>query len=727
MKKARDKALQKYFLSVSSLLFIFLSQNLLAQVSFPNSLQAIFTNTHITLDGQLNEAVWKSAPRISNFTQRELKVGQPATEKTQVAIVYDKKNLYVGVWCFDSQPNKIVASQMKRDFDYGTDDNFKIVMDTYGDSRTAYVFVTNPNGARSDAMISGNGQSSNYSWDGVWNVKTRKTATGWFAEFEIPFSTLKFKKGNVQNWGINFERNIRRKREIDLWQGWSRNASLGQVSRAGHLKGLNGLNNTSLIELKPYAIGGVARQEGEKTKTTGNVGGDLNYLISPTLKLNLTINTDFAEVESDQMQVNLSRFSLYYPEKREFFLEGQDYFNFGLGGNTQPFYSRRIGLAPDNTIVPIIAGARIMGKSGKTSIGAMSIQTAREDSVPSTNYSVVRWKQDVLKESSVGIIAISKLQAGHENYVYGTDFTYYNSHFSGNKNISFGGAIAQSYTSDRSRKTGLSSRVFFDYPNDLISFSAIWDRSGENFNSEVGYQRRTAYQMYNADFRIKPRFKKILWVKQFVFKPFDVNYYMDDVTHKLQSFWSEFRPLGFELKSGDYFEFNIQRKAENLTQDFEIHNNIFIPAGEYWFTDWELQYFTFDGRKVYGGVFVNRGGFYNGKQTNLYGELNWQPNRYVKFSVNYQQHRIFLPQGNFVVHEIGSRVDFAYGPNLFGSTFAQWNNEDEDVLLNFRINWIPKPGTNFYFVVNQGYDTQNHHFDSKYTTIQIKLIWRFVL
>ncbi len=709
------------------LVFILFTQIIEAQTSTPNTLHAKRINTPIKLDGRLNEKVWQTANRISNFTQRELKEGQPATEKTQVAVLYDSKNMYIGVWCFDKHPDKIVASQMKRDFDYGTDDNFMVIMDTYGDSRTAYLFVTNPNGARSDAMISGNGHSRNYSWDGVWDVKTSKTAGGWFAEFEIPFSTLRFKQGGIQTWGLNFERDIRRKREQDLWQGWSRDARLTQVSRAGHLVGLSGLNKTSLIELKPYVIGGLAKQAGEKTKATGNIGGDLNYLITPTLKLNLTFNTDFAQVESDRMQVNLTRFSLYYPEKREFFLEGANYFSFGLGHSTQPFYSRQIGLAPDGSTVPIIGGARIMGRSGKASIGVMNIQTARKDSTPTTNYSVVRWKQDILKESSVGIIAVSKLQKGRQNYVYGTDFTYYNSHFKGNKNISFGGAVAQSYTSDRTKKTGLSSRIFFDYPNDLIDFSAIWDRSGPEFNPEVGYQRRTAYQMINADFRIKPRFKKIPWVQQFVFKPFDFNYYLDDVTHKLQSFWSEFRPLGFTLRSGEDFEFNIQRKAENLTENFEIHDGVVIPTGEYWFTDWELQFSTFDGRKVYGGVFVNWGGFYNGKQTILAGEFTWQPNRFIKFSSDYSQHRISLPEGNFIVHEISSRIDFAMNPDLFGSAFAQWNNEDKEVLLNFRVNWIPKPGANLYFVVNQGYNTQTHHFDSEYTTVQVKLIWRFVL
>ncbi|MCF6171224.1 MAG: carbohydrate binding family 9 domain-containing protein [Bacteroidales bacterium] len=699
----------------------------LGQISVPDSLKAFRVQQPIKLDGKLDEAVWKKALPISNFTQRELREGDTATQPTRVAVLYDDENLYIGAWCFDNQPDKLTASRMQRDFDYWTDDNFELIVDTYGDKRNGYLFVTNPNAARSDAMISRNGSAVNRAWDGVWNVKVQKTAWGWSAEFKIPFATLKFRKQQEQHWGINFERNIRRIREQDLWQGWSRDADLEQVSRAGNLTGIKNISNTSLIEMKPYAIGGIEIPRSEKTNWLGNLGGDVNFLIRPTLKLNLTVNTDFAQVESDAMQVNLTRFSLYYPEKREFFLEGKDYFKFGLGYSMQPFYSRRIGLAPDRHIVPIYGGARIMGKEGNASLGAMSLQTAPKDSTPTTNYSVVRWKQDILKESSVGIIAVSKLQPGRQNFVYGADFTYFNSHFRNDKNISFGGAVSQSYTSDFEKQTGLASRIFFDYPNDFIDFSAIWDRAAEGFNPEVGFMRRRNYQMFNADFRLKPRPKKSGFIRQYVFKPFDFNYYIDDRTHQLQSLWSEFRPLGFITKSGEQFEFNIQRKAENLTTDFEIHEHVVIPKGEYWFTDFELQLETFQGRQLYGAVFVNWGGFYDGKQSIYKGELTWQASRFIKFSGQYSRYDIRLPEGDFVVHQFGGRADFAVNPDLFGSLFGQWNNEEKVVLLNFRVNWIPTPGTNFYFVVNQGYDTQTNRLTLEYTTIQAKLIWRFVL
>ena len=681
----------------------------------------------LIVDGSLSEPEWRQAVHISNFTQRELNEGQPATERTEVAVLYDQENLYIGVWCFDSAPDALIARNMKRDFDYSTEDNFKIVIDTYNDKRNGYLFVTNPNAARFDALIQDNGQQVNEAWDGVWTVKTKTNASGWFAEFEIPFSTLKFSTQRSLVWGINFERNIRRKREQDLWQGWSRDSELEQVARAGELRGLKGIGSVTLVEVKPYGTIGIENQSGVPQSTVKHPGGDLNYLITPTMKLNLTAHTDFAQVESDRMQVNLTRFSLFFPEKREFFLEGRNYFDFGLGQSIQPFYSRRIGLAPDNSVIPIIGGIRLLGKTGHSTLGGMSIQTAKKDSIPTTNYTALRWKQDIWQQSTIGIIGVGKFQPHRQNAVYGVDFHYSTSSFWGNKTLALGGAVAQSYASDRVKKTGLAHRLFIDFPNDLMDFSAVWDRANAQFNPETGFLRRQNYQMFNADLRIKPRPKFLPFVQRLVFKPFDFNYYINDQTHQLQSLWSEFRPLGFTLKSGEFFESNVQRRAENLTRDFEIHDGVVIPAGEYWFTRYELQFETFDGRPVSGFLFINWGDFYNGKRTEWFIRSALKMNKHLNLSFDYTQNIIKLPEGNFTVNELGSRVEIAVSPDLFGSVFGQWNSDDNEVLLNFRVNWIPKIGTNFFFVVNQAFDTRGHRWRSSDTSVLSKLVWRFVL
>lgn len=700
---------------------------LFAQVSYPNEIQALRITDPIKIDGSLTEPLWQKAMHISNFTQRELNVGQPATERTEVAILYDDKNLYIGVWCYDSRPDKIIAQGMQYDFDYEKDDNFKVVLDTYNDKRNGYLFITNPNAARFDALIQDNGQQVNESWNGVWDVKTQINAEGWSAEFRIPFSTLKFKTQKELIWGVNFERVIRRKREQDFWQGWSRDSNIEQISRAGKLLGLHGISHTTLVELKPYALAGIEQSTESSLQTVTNMGADLNYLITPTMKLNLTANTDFAQVESDRMQVNLTRFSLFYPEKREFFLEGSSYFDFGLGRRIRPFYSRRIGLAPDRSKIPIIGGVRLLGKTGPTTLGGMSIQTAKKDSIPSTNYSVLRWKQDIWDQSNIGLIGVAKLQPNHQNVVYGTDFLYSTTGFLKNKTLAIGGAVAQSYTSDSTHKFGLAHRLFLDFPNDFVDFSTIWDRSSAHFNPETGYLQRKNYQMFNADLRIKPRPKFLPFIQRLVFKPFDFNYYIDDQTHALQSLWSEFRPLGFITKSGEFFEANYQRRAENLTEPFEIHDGVVLPPKEYWFSRYELQFGTFRGRPLHAFLFYQWGDYYSGKRVEWFIRSVAKFNRHVSVSYNYARNIIDLPEGHFTVNEFGSRLDVAVSPDLYGSLFAQWNSEENLILLNFRMNWIPKLGSNFFFVVNQSIDTQGHTLKLTNTTVMSKLVWRFVL
>ncbi|RME20422.1 MAG: hypothetical protein D6800_13185, partial [Candidatus Zixiibacteriota bacterium] len=302
-----------------------------AQATAPDTMWAVRVNTEVTIGGFLDSEVWQNARWISDFTQRELHEGQPATERTEAAVLYNQDNLYIGVRCWDSDPEGIVAQKMKRDFDFQTEDDIEIVIDTYHDARNGYLFVTNPLGARADILTQDNGRRFNMSWDGVWDVETRRTDKGWAALFVIPFSTLKFSSDSVQVWGTNFERNIRRKREQVRWQGWTRDARLTQVSRAGVLVGLRGLNATRLIEFKPYSAVGLEKDHTSPTSSVEKFGGDINFLVTPTMKLNLTLHTDFAQAESDRAQVNLTRFSLFFPEKREFFLEGADYFNFGLG------------------------------------------------------------------------------------------------------------------------------------------------------------------------------------------------------------------------------------------------------------------------------------------------------------------------------------------------------------------------------------------------------------
>lgn len=700
-----------------------------AQRSSPDTLVAFFTRDAIKLDGVLNEEAWGKAKHISNFTQRELNVDQPGTERTEVAIVYTTRSLFIGVWCYDSEPHRLIAKELKRDFDHSIDDNFEVIIDTYNDDRNGFLFVTNPNGAREDAQILDNGASVNQFYNGVWNVKTSITDQGWFAEFEIPFYMLKFRSGiDKQVWGINFERNIRRKREQLLWQGWSRDSDLELVNRAGTLIGLDSLVNKQYVEVKPFGIAGKEFNTAVKDKGIASLGGDINYLITPTLRLNFTANTDFAQVESDREVINLTRFPVFFPERREFFLEGQDYFNMQLGNRILPFYSRRIGLNEDRETVPIIAGLRLLGKVNNSTIGAMSIQTAEQGETPSTNYSVLSFRQDVLEQSTVGIMTTNKFENGRWFSSTGGYGRYSTSRFLQNKNLNIGAAYVQNFYNDTTIRDASAHRIFLSYPNDRLQFDAAWQRSATRFNPEVGFLTRSNFQEIYTELELNPRPKNFLkWIRRFSFKPLDMNYFIYDDTHELQTFFYEIRPLGFWTRSGEFFEFNVQRRAEGLREPFEINDGIIIQAGEYWMNRLEVQASTFRGRSISLDTYINWGDFYTGDITESEVSLLWRISKHLTTSLTYERNWVSLSEGSFTTDLINTRFDYAVSPNVFGSFFSQWNTEDDEVILNYRLQIIPKIGADFFFIVNQVYDTSQRKMDLQKTVVIGKLIWRIVL
>lgn len=712
---------------VLSLFVVGIAVPLFAQRSQPDTFKAVKTTSAIKLDGVLDEPDWAKAPHISNFTQRELAENQPATEKTEVAILYTKTELFIGVWCYDSEPGRIIAQKMKWDFDPDTEDDFEIVIDTYQDKRNAYYLVVNPNAAQFDALIMDNGRKSNADWNGVWHAAAKRSDQGWFAEIRIPLSTLKFSPAEDQVWGINFERNIRRKREQVLWQGWSRDSNIEQVNRAGTLEGLTGLTRMRIFEFRPYALGGGQKERRIASSTTASIGLDFNYLINPTVKLDFTIHPDFAQVESDAMIVNLTRFSVSWPEKRQFFLEAKNFFDFSLG-RAQPFYSRRIGIYR-GLQTPILGGVRFLGKMGGTTLGAMVLQTEKTDQTGAKNFSIVRWKQDLGEQSSVGVLAIGAAQAERFNGTAGVDALYSTSKFFGDKNFQVGGAFAATYTSDREASTGSAHRLFLSYPNDLIEFDASWERAGKDFNPEVGFLSRTSYQVFVTEFKVSPRPKFLPWVQQLEFKPIELDYYLDDITREMQSVYMEFRPLGLQLKSGEAFEFNIQRNAENLTEDFEIREGHVIRAGRYWTNRGEVQFETFEGRSLVFGAGLNWGEFYDGRSTEYEAQLAWKANKYFSASLAYQRSDIHLPESGFAIDEVVGRLNFSVTPKLYGSAFAQWNNDENKVLFNLRLTWIPKPGAYLYFVLNQFGDKIDPRgtWQLNKTVAMLKFVWYFSL
>jgi len=714
--------------TISIILFFILSINqIFAQKSEPSSINAYKTTEKIKFDGELNEEVWQSTTHISNFTQRDLDFGQPITEKTEVAVIYDKNTLYIGVWCYQKDASKIVAKNMNRDFDYESDDNFQILISPFDDNRNGYLFVINPNGARADIQVYG-GEDGNEDWNGVWDTKTTITDKGWFAEIYIPFSTLQFKKGSVLNWALNFERDIVSKNEQALWQGWSRDNSIYSVNKAGRLIGITDISYAKKFELKPYMLIGWQFNADEGNDYPIKFGGDLNVSISPTLKLNLTTYTDFAQVEADRIPVNLTRFSVYYPEKRQFFLEGYDMYSFYLGDRNNAFYTREIGLE-NGKQVPIIAGARLFGKEGKNNIGFLNIQEGKLDSIPSTNNTVFRYKHDIGEQSYIGGIFTNKINNIKSNQVIGLDASYQTSKFLNNKNLVVKASAATSLEDFNIQKNALTYRLFIDYPNDLIdNFMAIGSMQ-KDFNPELGYIRRTNYDSYSWYLRIAPRILTKYGVKRLNLKPWGFTLYNTHATGEPESFRNETRPLGAVFKSGERFEFNIIQNYDRLDQTFELTDKLNIPIGKYWMYKYELQFETYNARRVWIELFYNWGGFYTGKIQTFESSLGVNINKHINMNAEYTINQVDLPEGAITTNEIALYFNYAFTTKLNFSLFSQYNDLEQVMLYNFRLHWIPKVGSDLYIVYNIGYIEpikQIDYLKPQTADAAVKLVYRFV-
>ena len=716
----------KTLLSIFFLCFLINTfSTLFAQHSEPSEIQAVKITGKIKFDGFLNDSIWKEVPHISNFTQRDLNFGEPVSERTEVAVIYNNNTLYLGVWCYQKDVSKIVAKNMNTDFDYETDDNFQIMISPFDDNRNGYLFVTNPNGARADIQIY-SGEDGNEDWNAVWDVRTSRTEEGWFAEIEIPFNTLQFKEGKVLDWAINFERDIVSENEQALWQGWSRDYSIFAVVNAGKLTGITDISYAKKFEFKPYGLVGWQHNPEEGNTYPVKFGADLNVNLSPTLKLNLTTYTDFAQVETDRIPVNLSRFSIYYPEKRQFFLEGYDLYSFSLGYRNNVFYSRTIGIQ-DGKQIPIVAGARLFGKIGKNNIGFLNIQEGKVDEIPSTNNTVLRYKRDIGAQSYIGGIFTNVINKDHSNQVFGIDALYQTSEFLDNKSLVVEGKIAASMNNFSLQKNSLSYQISVDYPNDLIDNYMSVGSLEKDFNPELGFVRRKDYNAYVWFLRISPRWFSKWGVKRMLFKPWGFVFYQTKTTGELESFSNETRPLGAVFKSGERFEINFIQNFDRLDEDFEISDKLSIPMGEYWMYNYEFQFETYKSRRIWAALLYNFGGFYGGNKKTFESEIGVNFNKHFNLSSSYTMNLVDLPDGNLTTHEVAAYLNYAFTTRLNFSLFGQYNNLDEIMIYNLRLHWIPKIGSDFYFVYNIGYDEpvkQIEYLKPATTSAVAKLIYR---
>ncbi len=654
---------------------------------------AVRTSTRPLLDGALDDPAWQQAIPFGEFFQQERHEGEPATERTVVRILYDAENLYFAIRCYDAEPDRVVARNMIREGQLQSDDGVTILLDPLHDHRTAYLFGTNPNGMRVDSYLLGNSQNdANRDWDGVWNAAARRDAEGWTAEIQIPFTTLRFRPAEIQTWGLAIRRRIARKNEPSFWPFIPNDSTFYRPSQAGHLDGLRGARPGASVRLKPYAALGASADY-----TTGiadrvrDAGIDVRYWPTATLTTELTVNTDFAQTEVDDVQINLTRFPLYYPEKRQFFLEGGRIFDVG-SREAQIFYTRRIGLSTDRRPIPVVAGARLTGKVGPYYIGALGIRTAAQGASPVSDAYVVRAARDVSSRSQVGGIYTERRgSAGDYQRVVGADAAFYR----GNA-LSVNAYAAKLFDPDVRAGTW-AGRSAVGWNVDRWGLTASFATYGDNFAPELGFVPRPGMRCYITNGRYSPR-PGLGWIRRLYLEP---TVSVHTTQHGV--LWSRAGGASarMELESGDNVTIRHDDSVERLFAPFPVRAGQSVPSGRYTFATHGVSVSTFDGRTVRGEVAWSTGRFYNGQRSDVEASATLRLNRHISVAPGLTRSLVSLPPGGFAASIASTRVTYTFTPNLSLSSLMQWDSDSRAVVTNLRFNYIPKPGADVYVVYTE--------------------------
>ena len=669
-----------------------------AQAQTPQ-LIAVPTTELIAIDGVLDEAAWQTAQTIDTLRQREPDEGAPASERTQVRVLYSSTRLYVGITCFDSNPEAIVVSRFDRDAKLDADDRVSLLFDTFHDRRNAFVFQINAVGARFDQIISDEGQDRNPDWNGIWYARTRLTPQGWTAEVAIPFQTLSFAPGQTV-WGFNVQRMLKRNNEEAVWAGYRQNLNFFRVSEAGMLTGLAGLSQGLGLDLVPsWSL--IPR----RGATNFQPSLDVFYKLTPSLTLSMSLNTDFGETEVDDAQVNLTRFSLFFPEKRQFFLE--DAGNFAVDGLTPtsgplviiPFFSRRIGISDDGKTVDVLSGGKLSGRTGPYRIGLMSVQTQNRGRVPGENFSIVRVKRNILTKSSVGFIATRRTpERGPATGLAGTDFRYSTSELGGDKNLEFSSFVLRSFVPGTTKNLAWGSQL--SLPNDTWRIFGTYREVQQDFEATMGFVPRTGIRRFGWFLQYAPR--PDLWQTRQVSCAFDGNYFADPDIGTLLTRNVNF-PCEWRFESGDVVRFRTIQTFERLHEEFRISEGVTIPPGDYVFRRQRIEFDSADKRKL--GVFVRYdwGHFFSGRRDDWIGRLAFRPGPAVFFSGEYQQNDVRLPWGSFVVRLIRARLNLALNPDVSWFAFGQYDTVSDTLGLHTQLRWIIEPGNELFVVYNHNW------------------------
>ena len=688
----------------------------------------------IIIDGELDEPEWNDAGLAKDFIQSEPYAGNPASEPTEVRLLYDRQNLYVGVYCFDSRGKEgVIVQDLSRDFSASSGDLFQVVFDTFNDDRSGFAFGTNPKGAKRDMQVAGDGLSFNRDWDAVWHIEAKITEGGWQAEFAIPFKTLRFRPVENQVWGVNFYRSIRRKNERTYWSPIPRPYRLYRVSMAGSLEGINGIRQGRNLYLKPYFSAPVLRREEDDVDFMPDAGFDIKYGVTSGLTLDLTVNTEFSQVEADDAQINFSRFSLFFPEKREFFLENREIFEFGNPGlrgfsgrrrtgrsslfrprnDLIPFFSRRIGVSEEGELMPILGGARLTGRAGRYRVGLISMRADEFQETPSTNFTVARLRRDVFRGSDIGLLFVDKHQgSGQFNRTYGADanFRFFN----------YLDLSSYLLNTDTPGIVDKDKAGFFRiaWRDRLLDVEASHISIEENFNAEVGFVQRggfdrekgvgKAIRKNSGEFNLTPRPEgRIPWVREF--RPgVQVNYITDD-HNTLETREANGR---FSIEFNDTSFFSVGRRStfERLVAEDEILDQILAP-GDYQFAETTAS-FSSDRRRMFRG-FVNwsDGEFYNGEKTSYGAGLGISPSPQIGLELFWDHADLSFPTSDFSTELVSTRVAYSFTTKMFLDAVIQYSSREGLVASNIRFNLIHKPLSDFFLVYNEQRSPQGDVLD----------------
>ena len=712
----------------------------------PRSIVALKTELAPVLDGRVDEEQWSTAQVASDFLQQWPVQGGPASERTEVRILYTEDALYIGVICYDSEPDRIVDTQSRRDGDLSNSDSVLIILDTYHDGQNGFLFGTNPSGIQYDAQILNEGVSGgrnsstgslgrsptstaqrgnmaafNLNWNTTWAVASSRTERGWETEMEIPLKSLRFRDSSEpQSWGLNIMRNIRRKNEQVFWSEIPQAYTIYRVSLAGNLESLD-IQSPRNLKFIPYALVGAQRDFLiSDTDFKHDVGFDVKYGISSAMTLDFTVNTDFAQVEVDDEQINLTRFPLFFPEKRGFFLENAGTFAFGTPREMDLFFSRRIGIE-DGLEVPIRVGGRLSGKLDRFQLGLLAIQTGKEEGlVPAQNFFVGRVRREFHKRSSVGFIFTNRESIGDPqgkteyNRAWGSDLQ-----LGLGENWIISSYLAKTYTPELSGDDW-AGNVFAGYQSNLWRIQTLYLEIQDNFNPEVGFvQRRGRKPQFRIFFTPSPESGPVKrWNPHYGFRRwygFDGQLETERQHHDLEVFF----------RNGGSLSIVLNRDFEFLRVPFEIHPGVFIPPGEYRFNQWEITAASDPSAWLYGDMEVGFGSFFDGNIETYDFIVGFRNGPNFVTELNFVNTQVEADWGRFNTNLGRLRISYSFTPYRFIQALIQYNSRDQQFSSNVRLGWTKPSGTGLYIVYNDSYATPGERFDPLTRAFFVKYSYQF--